>query len=499
MADFDPTQTCALYNQHRDRWQLETDVAEMTLDVLRAGTYMPRFSAEEAEGDYTYRKNMAAPLDLCRDAIRIRRDAIWRTAPKREVSKGSTYAGMIEQILEDCDDEGTPLDTFMRRAYWRRCVTGVDITCQMTSAPEDIEIRSEKDVRDNGLRPYFSMFSPLERYDWAANASGGLLWARYSLGRDVPIDEQNAADNAEKFITLTTEGWRLWEVRYDDAAEKRVTLLNEGQHPLGKPPVVKLYHEESTKPGQVCVPISLISRPAVVAAVMLNLKSQADADLIASVTRWFATGVDPTNLPDSFGPATLISFPSPDSGISVLQGDVGHIREKREWLVLYIQEVMRLLKFWGGVGETETTTGSGVKLAMARTDLDNELRATASELEYAELEMMRQAAVLRYGKPITPAEAADVLGYSVQYEKDFVLEPVGEMIANIREFVNGCEWVVDEVPEVVREMLRQLTNNLMREGSPQADLAYQQIEEAKFTGVTEESTGNDVTLDGPKE
>ena len=69
---FNPFRTGALYDRQRDRWQLETDVAEMTLDVLQAGTYLPKFSAREHPADYAYRRDMCVPLDMCRDGVRIR-------------------------------------------------------------------------------------------------------------------------------------------------------------------------------------------------------------------------------------------------------------------------------------------------------------------------------------------------------------------------------------------------------------------------------------------
>jgi len=218
----------------------------------------------------------------------------------------------------------------------------------------------------------------------------------------------------------------------------------------------------------------------VVAKVAMNLKSQADADLLAAVTRWFATGVQGEEIPDAYGPNSLIKFPNPDSRIAVLQGDVGHIAEKRAWLVLYLGEVLRLLKFRGGMAEIESHAGSGLKLALERTDLDNELRATAGRLERAELEMMRQAVVLATGEPIRPDEAAEKLGYHVHYNRDFVLEPLGEMLDNVRKYVRDCALVAGEVPTILKEMLRQVANMLARDGSAPADQMKSEIDAADF-------------------
>jgi len=477
---FNPFETGALHNRHRDRWQLETDVAEMTLDVLASGAYLPRFSEREHPGDYAYRRGMSVPLDMCRDGVRIRVDNLWRTPPRREVRPGR-WAALLDGLIHDADADGTPLDAFMRRAAWNHYVTGVDVVTQVTAVPEGARIRTRADERRHRVRPYFCQFSPLQRFDWAANGSGGFLWARYCLGERPAADEAGGPPGATEFLTLTATEWRRHTAVRRRGGDPEVRTLR-GPHAFGRPPIVKLYYAESAKSGQGGVPLSLLTRPAVVAKVAMNVKSQADADLLAAVTRWFATGVQGEEIPDCYGPNALVKFPNPDSRIAVLQGDVGHIAEKRAWLLLYLGEILRLLKFRGGMAEIEAGAGSGLKLALERTDLDNELRATAAQLERTELEMMRQAAAMAGGEVIPPERAAEALGYSVHYNRDFVLEPLGEMLENVARYVRDCPAVAAEVPAILREMLRQVAHMLAREGSPAAERMRAEIDAASFAG-----------------
>ena len=66
------------------------------------------------------------------------------------------------------------------------------------------------------------------------------------------------------------------------------------------------------------------------------------------------------------------------------------------------------------------------------------------------------------------------LGYSVTYNRDFVLEPVGEMLDNIAQWVNQCAPVAAGLTEVTKEMTRQLANMLAREGSvPHREMSEQ--------------------------
>lgn len=489
MSAFDPFQTGPLYDLHRARWQLELDVSEWTLDVLHSGAYLDRFSDREHPDDYDYRRRMACPMDMCRDGVRIRVDNLWRTPPKREIRPGP-FEPVLRRLLHDADGQGASLDAFMRGACWDMYVTGVDVVTQVSGA-DGRSLRTLADQANADVRPYFLRFSPLRRYDWATNGAGAFLWARYCLGAEPTVDEMDGdAEACVQFLTVSADGWRLWRaVESDGESEGRsVELLDEGELKLATAPIVKLYFAESRKAGCGGVPLSLLTRPAVVARVALNLKSQADADLLAAVTRWMLSGVGADELPDAYAPGVVWKLPNADARLQIAQGDVAHIAEKRQWLTLYLAEILRLLKFRGGMAELAATNGSGVRLALERTDLDNELRATASQLEAAELEMMRQAVSLLTAREIPREHAGEMLGYSVVYNRDYVLEPVGEMLDNLRTWLGGAS-VAGETPEIGREMLRQLGNMLAREGSESHRRMMAQIERASFAVSSTQTPG----------
>ena len=487
---FNPFGTAALYDRHAPRWRLELDASEFTLDVARDGEYLEPVSDAEHPDDYAYRKDMCCPLDMCRDGVRIRVDNLWRTAPKRLVRQGR-YAELFNTLIHDADGDGTPLDAFMRDACWDMYVTGADIVTQMT-APPSVKPLTRADEQAAGMRPYFMRMSPLQRYDWAVNGSGSLTWARYCLGTTPPADERDRRNaNVTHFLTLKADEWRTWEATRPADGEDAgtVRLARRGTNPLGRPPIIKLYFSESRKVGQGGVPLSLLTRPAMVAKVAMNLKSQADADLLAAVTRWMLSGVGAEELPDTYAPGVVWKIPNPEGRLQIAQGDVAHIQEKRQWLLLYLGEILRLLKFRGGMAEVTASAGSGIKLAIERTDLDNELRATAGTLERTELEMMRQAVSLATGEVIPPARAAEELGYSVSYNRDFILEPVAEMLGNISKWLTGCASVAGEVKEVGREMTRQLAHMLVRDGTDAHTQCMAEIDQADFSASAASTNG----------
>ena len=475
-----------MYDLHAPRWRMEQDFSEMTADVLATGAYLPRFSSEESANDYTYRRSMSAPLDLCRDAVRIRIDNMWRTPPKREVDKASRYADLLWTLIYDADDDGTPLDAFMRRLAWQHYVTGADVVTQMTRAADGREIKTQADARDANIRPYFLQFGPLARYDWAVRGNSTFKWARYFLGRKPPSDEKDGSDPVDEYLTVSDSGWRLYTVTHPGGGNAEQIVETEGRSneaALGMAPVLKGYFAESMKDGQGGVPVSLLSRPAIIAKVLLNLKSQADVAILANVPRWFISGAG-ENAPDTYGPQMLIKLMDPAAKIGVVQGDSAHIAEIREWINLYVGEMLRLFKFRGGMAEINANSGSGLKLAIERTDLDNELRERAAFLEGLELEMMRHAVVMATGVAIRPENAAEELGYSVSYNRDFVLEPVGEIIDNLGKWVNAG-FVSADVPSLTREMLYQLRNALVRDDSSAAVEIDAEIEGAELTGVAD--------------
>lgn len=474
--EFDPQDTSELWKLHAERWHLELDFSEMTLDVLQTGRYLPMFSVKEHPDDYAYRIGMSAPLDICRDGVQIRVDNIFRTPPKREAS--GTHAAIIEGLIADADGDGTGMDEFMRGATWDMYSNGTDIVAQMSAT--DVDVVTLADEREAGLSPFFTRFSPLQRFDWATNGTGGFIWARYSLGEEPAKDERESVDTTvTRYLTLSATEWRIWRVTAAQGKNKIIELEATGLFNLEKPPITKFYFTESRKAGQGAVPLSVLTRPAVVAKVLLNIKSQADADLLAAVTRYFLTGGQAENLPDTYAPGAVWKMPDPDAKLTVAQGNVGHITEKRDWVMLYVGEILRLLKFRGGMAEINANQGSGLKLKIERTDLENELRTTAGQLEDTETEMMRQAVSLATGSPV---EAKD-LGYSVHYNRQFNLEPITEMLENLERWLVKTGFAADDVPEITRELIRRVQGVLVREGTPTHDKITEEVETADFTGV----------------
>jgi len=476
---FNPSTPGALRAKHGPRWQLEEDFAQNTLDILDSGRNLRKYEAEEA-ANYAYRVHMSCPLDMIPDALAIREDNLFRDPPAREY-EGSKYADLIGKLVADADGEGTSLNRFMRRALWARNSMGVDIVTQMTAAPEGMEIRSKADETNAGLRPFWLQFTALQKVDWATTGSNIYQWVRYSLGEIPAPSEKDGPPGIRQFLTLTPETWTKWaqniEKQGKDDAE--AILVAEGEHDLGIVPAIKFYCGESMVPGEGGVPLSLITRAAVVARCAMNLKSQADMDLLAAVARWVLKGVASDQAPDSLGPLMLWCTESIDADLDVVQGSTQPITEKREWLKMYLDEILRLLKFRGGMGDISGNQASGVKLALEMTDLRNELLSTASEMEAVETEMMRQAVVMATGDKIPKDKnAGEVLGYTVRYNKQFVLDSAADLLEYMKTWFVDLDSVAVNTPMLGKALLERFGNLLIRNDDPDAEQAAIEIEAA---------------------
>lgn len=482
---FDPSKTSTLYDLYFSEWELSEDMAQPSLHVIQSGKHIPKFSDKETATDYAFRLSMAVPLDMCQDAIRIRLSNLWRVPVKREFDE-SPFAAIIGQFVTDADNMGRSLDTIMREAAEAMYTTGGDLVVQMTEGTGE-PVVTQADVTSQGLRAYVLLFNVKDRVDWACNGARQFSWARYSLGSVPQADEKEDAPGESLYLTVTTDEWRLHRVKKDkDAHGNEITEVKttSGQHKLGFCPITKMYYSESKRTGEGGVPISLIARAAMVAKVAMNLKSQADADLIAAIPRWMFTGTE--DPPDSFGPGAMYATNDAGAKLMVVQGDVEHIKEKREWLMMYLLEILRLLKFRGGMGDTTGNQASGIKLALEMTDLHTELTQVAEMMEETELELVRQAVMMQTGKDIPKQDAAETLGYSVRYNRDFVLEGVRELLENIERYVDKAGELAGEVPTILKELLRQLKNRIVRKGTEADKQIEAEIEGAEFglqTGV----------------
>ena len=477
-TDFDPAATNAVYDELESSWRLNRDFAEMHLNVLRDGTYLDEFgsggTSTEAAAQYAWRKNASIAVDHCADLINLRVDNIFRAAPVRHYGD-SPHRDFIDEFLKDVDGGGTGMDAFMRRNLPLYYINGVDFVVDKQARPEAAQPRSLAQERQLGLLPYVHAFGPLARLDWSIDHAGRYLWARYKLGEAPAVDEQLGHPGVTRYLTVTPDQWRLYEAGDDDQTPATV---RSGHIALGVCPIVPFYFKESMRADYPKVPLSLLTRIAPIARYLLNLTSQIQIDIYRNIAFLVATGVDAERIPREITPMGCWALPE-GASLQDVAGDVAHIQAKVQFAQVLMEAILRIGKLTGATADLKSRAASGVQVAVERTDLDNEMRMTACQAEEVERQLVHLA-VSRHQGRLVPHDA---LNYSVEYNKKYVLTPVGELVRQLREFVAAD--VHAEVPTILRIMLRRLLNALCKEDDAAYKTAMAQIDEAIFSQATQ--------------
>ncbi|MCE5280248.1 MAG: hypothetical protein ABFD92_09240 [Planctomycetaceae bacterium] len=476
LTDFDPTRTCATYDELRGAWELNRDMAEMPLHVLRRGDYLDRFGADERgsvcepAAQYAWRRNAAVAMDHCADLINLRVDNIFRAPPVRQYQH-SPFGEFLGRFLSDVDGGGTGMDDLMRRALRMHYINGVDLVVDKSAAPAGAEPATLAQERQMGLLPCVHLFSALERLDWAVDHAGRYVWARYALGGVPAADETAGPGDVRRYLTVMADQWRLYEVD----AEGPTRLWN-GPIALGLCPVVSFYYKTASASEYPKVPLSLLSRIAPIARYLLNLVSQIQIDVYRNIGFLVATGVSPDQVPSEITPMGCWTLPE-GAQLKDVAGDVNHIRIKIELAQMLMEAILRIGKLTGSTGDLQSRASSGTQVAVERTDLDNEMQATACQAEQVEREIVRLAVSRHQGRLV----AHDEIGYSVQYNKKFVLTSVADLVAQARQFVSM--GIHQQVPTLLKVQLRKILDALTKDDDADYRTALNEIESAAFAGI----------------
>ncbi len=476
---FDPAATNPVYDSLLSEWQLNRDFAEMHLKDIRDGTYLDKFGGgDEPANQYELRRQMSFAIDPSQDLICLRVDNIFRTPPARNYEQ-SPFRDFIESFLKDVDGGGTTMDEFMRMALADYYTNGTDIVIDKEGS--DVAPENAAQEEQLGIRPFLHRFGPIERINWSVDHSGAYWWARYDLG-EVPTQDEHADNTGtRRYLTVTRDLWRLYETTVSDS-QKTSTTVEEGTHILGECPVVTFYFKESGKPDLPKVPLSLLTRISPIARYILNLMSELQIDIYRSVAFLVATGVQADQIPTEITPMGCWALPD-GAALSEVAGPVEHITAKQDLILLLIQQILRIGKMGGHSGDMQARATSGTQVAVERTDLDNEMRMTAHQAEAVEVEVMRMVVSRSIGRAVTK----DELQYSVAYNEKFVLTGVADIIADVLALVQTDTHV--EVPEILKNQLRNLVNAIATEDEDAYSVAMEEINAMDVAMITHEGEG----------
>lgn len=364
------TSTNQLYTRNRDRWQFLLD-SYSGGDDFRNGSYLYRYQLE-SDSDYAKRIK-STPLDnQCKSLISLYISFLFRDKPTRDWEQFE-YNPVIRDILEDADRDGRSMDAFMKDVAIWSSVFGHSWVCV---AKPDVAAVTLADELAQGVRPYFSVYTPLAVTDWT--------WSRQANG-GYALDMIKVLEEVNDTFSIVKE-WTPVEIITTTINTKdgKATALETEPNGLGYVPFVPVYAERSPVRG---LGTSLITDIADQQLMIANELSEIyDSIRLDTHPSLVATGE--TNVSGAAA-GQVITLPEnidPQLKPYVLQFQGGQISS----IYASIEARRKMIDSMGNVGSvraTETREMSGIAIETEFQLLNARLSSIADNLELAEEQM----------------------------------------------------------------------------------------------------------------
>jgi len=129
----------------------------------RNAALLYKYIFEEKDNDKYKQRLEQTPLDNhCESAIHTYSSFIWKTPPQRDLGGlQNNYEAL--KILEDADMNDTTLNEFMRQVQIEAGIYG---NCWIVVDKSSTQMVNLRHARSMGVRPYLSLYIPLDVYDW---------------------------------------------------------------------------------------------------------------------------------------------------------------------------------------------------------------------------------------------------------------------------------------------------------------------------------------------
>lgn len=216
------------YEPEFPKWQKYEDCYSSE-DIYKYLRRHPR----ESDDTFRMRQNRAYYLNYCASVIDLFVSYLFHSPIARDCgSQASEFA----EFYEDCDRRGCKYAEFIKDATYDAQIYGwVGV---LVDAP-DVEVASEKDRKENDVRPYLTKVLPSELFDWEVDRHGAFEWIKIACIRsDRSNWKSNSDDSVEEYLIFDRQGWERWQVIANEDPEKgdrseRAVKTGEGSHNLG--------------------------------------------------------------------------------------------------------------------------------------------------------------------------------------------------------------------------------------------------------------------------
>jgi len=360
-----------LYHELQDRWMYYLESYIGGQEYSDAG-HLTRY-VNESNAEYHSRCTTTPLENHCQSTVSVYNSFLFRTSPKRDL-------GLIEDTVEvrdmlrDCDFENRSMDQFMNDLHTWMSVFG-HAWVMVTQA--NVNALTLAEQRDQGVRPYLSMMTPLAVLDWDYQRMPS---GRYSLDYFKYIEDINGS------IKVVKE-WTTDAIKTTTVDDKDGAILEEQleDNQLGYIPAVIAYNRRSSLRG---IGVSDISDIADLQKFIYNSTSEVEQSIRLNT---HPSLVKTENTNAGIGAGSIIHIDeSSDPGLKpyLLEftgASVGSIYEA----INHATDAIDKLANTGAVRATESRTMSGVAMETEFQLLNSRLSSKANSLELAEENIWR--------------------------------------------------------------------------------------------------------------
>ena len=224
-----------IYDTYQPRWRYLLE-SYLGGETYRDAKHLTRYQLE-TDAEYTARLNNT-PLDNhCYSVISIYKSFLFRECPHREYG---SIEGMeeVKDFLHDADMDGRSLDAFMKDAMTWASVFGHS---WVVITQPDIGATTREEQRQQGVRPYVNLLTPLTVLDWNYTRMPN---GRYELSYFKYLEDVNGSIRTVKEWTQETI-----KTSIVDIDQSEIQQQFEEVNQLGKIPAVCVYNIRSTVRG----------------------------------------------------------------------------------------------------------------------------------------------------------------------------------------------------------------------------------------------------------
>ena len=313
----------------------------------------------EREDKYRHRLARAFYVNILAPVVDFYAAVISKTDNVSCDGKGKEF----QEFFDNVDLQDQSFLQFMTACRTNAAVAGHTFV-MVDSMQATGEVVTQRDVQEQGLRPYLAEIWPENMLNWRLDRNGSPLEILYVVDGEVPggLADISIQSTGRRYHYWNRELWQVYtEVRLPQSQTPILALEGEGMHNLGKIPIAVLYH----KRVQSFLGEPLIKDSAKIGHILSNWGSALDESFEAQMFAFPVLTSKKSPVDVGVGVSTVLHLnPDDDEKFEYVSPDVGPFSEA--WDAFY-RMVELANKHMGiaptAVGSGKTDAKSGVSKA----------------------------------------------------------------------------------------------------------------------------------------